>query len=163
MGKFIKKKALTPEQYTRANKVMVFMAVSFLLMYAFLVMNNSVSSLVLVFPALVGFMIYLNSNVVAIGCFSAFLICAIRCSMFKSAGNIEWYNIANLITMGFVVCTYGSYKAIGLLIDFSKEDQAVIENEAKKREEDSRSVRTYSLFTKPINDDRLLIYQDFNM
>lgn len=191
MGKFVKKKALTPEQYMRANKVMViilticyvlymlvetknfevesgkafamercalyvatiiamfvlrarkgdrkicmiFMAVSFLLMYCLFVMNNSVSSLALVFPALVGFMIYLNSNVVALGCLTAFFICAIRCFMFKSAGNIEWYNIANLITMGFVVCTYGSYKAIGLLIDFSKEDQEVIENEARRREE----------------------------
>lgn len=191
MGKFVKKKVLTPEQYIRANKVMViilmvvyvlfilvemgnfevegakafamirclmyiatviamhvfrgirgdrkccmiFMAVSFVLMYCLFVMFNSVSSLVLVFPALVGFMIYLNSNMVGIGCLSAFVICAIRCAMFKSAGNIEWYNIANLITMGFVVCTYGSYKAIALLIDFSKEDQAVIENEAKRREE----------------------------
>lgn len=191
MGKFIKKKALTPEQYQRANKAMfiilaicyvlymlvetknfdiaeaktfamvrcvlyvaviivmfvmrklkgdkkvcmIIYAVTFLLMYTLFVMNNGVSSLVLVFPALVGFMIYLNSNVVALGCISTILICAIRCFTFKSAGNIEWYNISNLITMGFVVCTYGSYKAIALLIDFSKEDQAVIEQEAKRREE----------------------------
>ena len=191
MGKYVKKKALTPDQYKRANKAMfiiltvcyilymlvetknfsvegaktfalvrcalyviiviamviarklmgdkkicmIFFAVTFLIMYLLFVMNNGVSSLVLVFPALVGFMIYLNSNVVALGCLSSFLICAIRCFMFKSAGNIEWYNIANLITMGFVVCIYGSYKAIALLVDFSKEDQAVIEKEAKHREE----------------------------
>lgn len=146
IGKFVKRKRLLPEQYKRANRTMcniltvcyilyiiveinhmsaleskgaaifrcalyfativvmqavnvfkgnkksamVFMACTFLIMYAVLVMDNRFICMVLVFPA--------------------------------------------LIALGFLVCIYGSYKAVALLVDFSKEDQSVIEKAAEHRE-----------------------------
>ena len=190
MGKYVKRKNLTPEQYKRANKTMciiltvcyvlylivelnnlsahddskgftilrcvlycittvamlvvnkfkgsekfsmIFMACSFLVMYAILVLDNGVSCMTLVFPALIGFMLYLNSVVVGIGCVTVSIICLIKCIMVNGDSEIAY--MANLITIGFFVCIYGSYKAIELLVAFSREDQAVIEKEAKHREE----------------------------
>ena len=191
MGKYVKRKMLTPEQYNRANRAMfivlavcymlytiveisninesnnrtmvivrcalyigfmlinrvvialkgnqkfsmVFMAFSFLIMYVIFVMSNSAACMVLVFPALVGFTVYLNSVVVGAGCISAFIACAIKCYIIKASGDMQMFDFANLITVGFVVCTYGSFKAIALLVDFSREDQAVIEKESEHRKE----------------------------
>lgn len=191
MGRLVKRKVLTPEQYQRANCVMciilvicylvysaveitnisrtndaigaytriglyilmaifsivifrllakkktcmITMAASFMVTYAIFVLNNGAVAMVLMFPVLIGFMIYLNSVIVGCGAICGFIVCAIRCAMFKSAGDIELFNYSNLITVCFVVSIYGSYKAISLLVNFSKEDQAVIEKEADHRKE----------------------------
>ncbi len=191
MGKLIKRKELTPEQYYRANKVMcvimvicyvVFIGVEysnigrtgdsdgairrmitygvfallsiivckiwtkkkacmialaglFLIPYGILVFANGAIVIVLVFPVLIGLMIYLNSVVVGLGCIYAFVVCAVKCFLYKQAGDIEFYNYTNLITICFVVSVYGSYRAISLLINFSKEDQSIIQKEAEHRKE----------------------------
>ena len=191
MGKLIKRKELTPDQYHRANKVMcvimvicyvVFIGVEysnigrtgdsdsamhrmitygvfallsiivckiwtkkkrcmialaglFLIPYGMLVFTNGAIVIVLVFPVLIGLMIYLNSVVVGLGCIYAFIVCAVKCFLYKQAGDIEFYNYTNLITICFVVSVYGSYRAISLLINFSKEDQSIIQKEAEHRKE----------------------------
>ncbi len=188
MGKYIKRKQLTPEQFKMANKTMsiilavcyllyitvesskvaerphsyfriaiyvlitigniilvklkgdkkvamLFMAVSFLVAYLFLVMNNGVICMVLAFPALIGFMLYLNSVLISAGCISVFIICALKCFICKSMGDITAYNYGNLITMSFVVCIYGSYMAIRILYEFSEQDREVIVKEAAHRAE----------------------------
>ena len=192
MGRFIKRKELTPEQYRRANKVMcvilvicyiVFIGVEysnivktgeevgrvtyriivygisallsillckllstkkacmialsalFLIPYGILVFTNGAIVIVLVFPVLIGLMTYLNSVVVGLGCIYAFIICATKCFLYKQAGDIVLYNYTNLITICFVVSVYGSHRAISLLINFSKEDQSIIQKEAEHRKE----------------------------
>ncbi|MBR4026994.1 MAG: hypothetical protein IKJ01_05485 [Lachnospiraceae bacterium] len=210
MGKFIKRQALTPEQYWRTNKVMsiilcvcyilyiaieisnfsksgvdngifircgiyvavgiftiivykimskkkmcmIIFAVSFLITYAIMVFGNGVVAMVLVFPVLIGFMIYLNSAVVIAGCVGAFIIGAVKCAIVKAEGNIELFNNGNLITIGFVVAIYGSYKAIELLINFSKEDREVIEKEAAHREEVGNAVAD---IVHKLNEDVIVI------
>lgn len=114
---------------------MIFMAITFLLSYAILVFGNGVGTLALVFPALIGFMIYLNTRLIILGCISTFIICAIKCYLVKAAGDTLSFGFANVVAMGLVISIYGSYRAIGLLIDFSKEDQASIEKEANHRRE----------------------------
>ena len=96
---------------------MIFMAFSFLIMYVIFVMSNSAACMVLIFPALVGFTVYLNSVVVGAGCISAFIACAIKCYIIKASGDMQMFDFANLITIGFVVCIYGSFKTIALLVD----------------------------------------------
>lgn len=193
MGKNIKRKQLTPEQFRMANKTMsiilaicyllyitveaskvaerphgyfriaiymaiiigngimtklksekkapmIFMAVTFLIAYLLLVMNNGVICMVLAFPTLIGFMLYLNSLLTSIGCVSVFIICAIKCFICKSTGDITAYNYGNLITMGFVVCIYGSYMAIKILYEFSEQDREVIVKEAAQRAEVAATV-----------------------
>ncbi len=193
MGKYIKRKQLTPEQYKMANKTMsiilaicyllyitveysniaerphglfriiiyavitlgniimvklkgdkkasmLFMAITFLIAYLFLVMNNGVICMVLAFPALIGFMLYLNSVLIGVGCVGVFIICALKCFICKSMGDIDAYNYGNLITMSFVVCIYGSYIAIRILYEFSEQDREVIVKEAAQRAEVAAAV-----------------------
>lgn len=191
MGKYVKRKQLTPGQYKRANGTMaiilaicyvvyiateisniakgtgtsfgwfrcivyavfaivtllvgkikgdkkgamLFMCFSFITTYFLLVMNNGVISMVLAFPALIGFMLYLNSIVVGLGSILVFIICAIKCMVVKAGGDLNLFSYGSLITVGFVISIYGSYKAIGILYEFSEDDQAVIAKEAKHREE----------------------------
>ena len=189
MGKFVKKKQLTPLQYKMANKTLAivlaicyvayisteitnstngtgapfwqvrcgifalsgiinfivlklkgetkfaknFYAVTFLISYLFLVMNNGVATMVLAFPVLLGFMLYLDSTFVGIGCIIVFVICAMKCAIVRAGGNEIMFDIGNLITVGFVVSIYGSYKAIAILYEFSEQDRDVIIKEASRR------------------------------
>lgn len=119
---------------------MIFLALTFLVSYATLVFGNGVVVITLAFPALIGFMIYLNSVLVGIGCIGAFAICIIKCVVVKLEGNTEYFNYGLLITAGLVVAIFGAISAICLLIDFSKEDRAVIEQEATHRAEVARIV-----------------------
>ena len=191
MGKYIKRKQLTPLQYRMANKTMaiilaicyiayiateisnvnkgtgasfwqvrcgiyaviavaniivgklkgdtkvamLFYAVTFLISYLLLVMNNGVITMVLAFPALIGFMLYLNSILVGAGCIIVFLICALKCGMVRAAGNEVLFDYGNLITIGFVICIFGSYRAITILYKFSEQDREVIVKEAAHRAE----------------------------
>ena len=107
---------------------MIALAGLFLIPYGMLVFTNGAIVIVLVFPVLIGLMIYLNSVVVGLGCIYAFVICAVKCFLYKQAGDIEFYNYTNLITICFVVSVYGSYRAISLLINFSKEVKVKLSN-----------------------------------
>ena len=193
MGKHVKRKKLTPEQFQMANKTMsvilavcyalymlvesarlaerphgafrmgiyaaitignlvitklkgdkkapmLFMAITFLIAYLLLVMNNGVICMILAFPVLIGFMLYLNSLLTNIGCIGVFIICALKCFICKSMGDVTSYNYGNLITMGFVICIYGSYMAIKILYEFSEQDREAIAKEAAQRAEVAATV-----------------------
>lgn len=119
---------------------MIIMALSYLPAYSLVVFSNGVGTLALAFPVLIGFMIYLNSRIVFIGCMITFLICAIKCYVVKSAGDILSYGIANVTTIALVICVIASYWAINSLIRFDKENREEIEKEAKHREEVAKVV-----------------------
>lgn len=87
---------------------MLIYAVMFLITYSVLVFGNGVVVITLVFPVLVGFMIYLNSLLVGIGCIGTLIICAIKCIILKGAGDMELFNYGILITAGLIVATFGA-------------------------------------------------------
>ena len=117
------------------KSAMVIMAVSYLVVYPVVVFGNGVGTLALAFPVLVGFMIYLNARIVFLGCVSTFIVCALKCYFVKSGGDLAGFGIGNVISMAMVICIFGSYQAINLLIRFDKENREVVEAEAKHREE----------------------------
>ncbi len=119
---------------------MILLAVIFLVTYAIMVAGNGVIVMILVFPALIGFMTYLNSILVGVGCIGAFVICVMK--MMAVKGDPVLFNYASLISASFFVSIYGSYKAIALLVDFSKEDQQVILEEAEHRKEVADTVNS---------------------
>ena len=188
MGKFIKRKALTEEQYWMANKAMavilclcyviyfvveisnnhvdgfskfrmgvylifgignllmirvngrtkramLFMAFSFLAAYILLVMNNGVVSMTMAFPAIVGFMLYMNSVVVGLGSIATIIACTIRTVQMLSAGDTVAVGYGTLIICAFIVSVFASYKAISILYEYNLQDQAVIAEEANHRAE----------------------------
>lgn len=119
---------------------MLFMALTFVLGYAVLVFGNGAGTLALAFPVIIGFMVYLNTPLVVIGCVVAFIICVVKSAILKAGGDTAGFGFANVVTMGMLVSIFGSWRAISLLIDFSKEDQEVIKKEAEHREEVAKTV-----------------------
>ena len=119
---------------------MLFMAVTFLIAYLLLVMNNGVVSMVLSFPALIGFMLYMNSVVVGLGCIMTTIICVLKCVIVSAMGDATAANYGILIILGFAVCIYGSNRAIQILYEFSEMDREVIAKEAAHRAEVAATV-----------------------
>lgn len=194
MGNLIQRKALTPSQYARANKVlmvimilsyityvvveilniskfgfsiatqvrcglyilaaiagcivyklkkeekfcMLFIAICFGVTYPTLVLSNGVVVMTLIFPVLLGFMIYLNSSLILISIGIVMGTGAIKC--ITVSDDSELFGYAILIMVGFFVCIYGSVRSILMLIAFGNEDRSVIESEAERREEVAQTV-----------------------
>lgn len=119
---------------------MLFMAISYVPVYALLVFANGVGALTMAFPVLIGFMVYLNTPLVFIGCLFAFVICVVKSAIERAAGNVDLFNLSNLTTMAFLISIFGAYRSIDLLIQFSKEDQESIKKEAEHRAEVAQTV-----------------------
>ncbi len=131
---------VTVKLFSDKKLAAIVMALAFLVAYAVLVFGNGAGTLVMAFPVIIGFMIYLNTPLVVIGCIAAFVICAIKSAVLKAGGDLVGYGFANVTTMGMVVSIVGAWRAISLLIDFSREDQEVIKNEANHRKEVAQTV-----------------------
>ncbi len=117
---------------------MLILAVSYLIAFPVLIFGNGVVVLTMVFPVLIGFMIYLNSLLVGLGWLAALIIGALKCM--QVMGDSVLFNYGILIMAGYIVGIVGSNVAIGLLINFSKEDREVIEKEAAHRAEVAAAV-----------------------
>lgn len=114
---------------------MIIMALSYLLIYPVCVFGNGIGTLALAFPVLIGFMIYLNAKVVFLGCVSSFIIAAIKCASVKAAGDMAGFGIANVMTMAVLLCIWGSFCAINLLITFDKENREEVEEQMRRSKE----------------------------
>ena len=117
---------------------MLFIAINFAITYPTLVFCNGVVVMTLIFPVILGCMIYLNSSLILISISVVMITGVIKCIMV--AGNPELFGYALLIMTGFFVCIYGSVRSILMLIAFGNEDRAVIEAEAEHREEVAQTV-----------------------
>lgn len=120
---------------SRTRVMTYFLAFTFLGAWSLFVFGNGASALGLVFPALIGFMIYLSAPLVMIGCVCAFTVALFKCMTFQFAGDLAAFQQACVTLMGLLISIYGAYRAITLLITFSQEDQEVIEKEAEHRKE----------------------------
>lgn len=117
------------------KSTMLLMATTFLIAYILLVMNNGVVSMVMSFPALLGFMLYMNSVLIASGCISVYIVGSIKSFLVWSRGDTLAFQQSSLILMGFFICIYGSYMAIKILFEFSEQDREIIVKEAAHRQE----------------------------
>ena len=122
------------------KSAMLFMSVTFLLTYFLLVMNNGVISMVMAFPALLGFMLYMNSLLITLGCIAVYLIGGLKSIIFLIKGDSATFEQGALIMSGFFICIYGSYMAIKILYAFSEQDREVIVKEAAHRKEVAEAV-----------------------
>ena len=124
--------------FPRKKRTAVTMAIAYIIAFSTLVFGNGIVVIAMAFPVLIGFMIYLNSVIVGIGCFCALLIGFLKCLMVKSDPVLFNYGI--LLLAGYVVATVGAMSVVILLINFSKEDRAVIEEAAEHRKKVSETV-----------------------
>ena len=120
---------------SKKKATMIIMAISFLITYAVLVFGNGAGTLVMAFPALIGFMIYLNTPVVLLGCIYALVISILKMMFLQLGGDIEGFGFALVVVLGMVVAVIGAWRAITLLVNFSKENQLAIEKESAHRAE----------------------------
>lgn len=111
----------------------VIYAITFLIAYGALLFGNGVVVMTMVFPVLIGFMVYLNSAIVILGILITMGMGILKAVMVSNDSELLGYCI--LILAGYFVCIYGSVRTILLLIAFGNEDRSVIEAEAEKREE----------------------------
>lgn len=119
---------------------MIFMSVGIVALYIPLVFGNGAGALAMVFPIILVFMIYLNARLIMIGTITAFIVCIVRSAIFKSTGDIDGFNQSNVIVMGIIICIYGSWRAINLLITFSKEDKQAVEEKVAEQEQVAHTV-----------------------
>ncbi len=117
---------------------MLFIAINFAITYPMLVFSNGVVVMTLIFPVILGAMIYLNSSLILISISVVMVTGVIKCFMVKD--DAELFGYAILIMVGFFVCIYGSVRSILMLIAFGNEDRSVIESEAERREEVAQTV-----------------------
>ncbi|MBQ8040593.1 MAG: hypothetical protein IJ274_12160 [Lachnospiraceae bacterium] len=134
--------AIVVKVLAKKKSAMIIMAVSFLAAYAILVFGNGAGTIVMAFPALIGFMIYLNTPVVLLGCIYSLIISVLKMMFLQLTGDIEGFGFALVGVLGMVVAVIGAWRAITLLVNFSKENQAVIEKEAAHRAEVAETVNT---------------------
>ena len=113
------------------KQCMILFAVTFLFTYGTMISYNGAIAMVFVFPALIGFMTYLNSVVVMLG-----IACTMLLGISKAyyvSNDPTTFGYATLILVAFFLCIYGSVRSILMLIEFSKEDRAVIADEVENR------------------------------
>lgn len=114
---------------------MVIMAISYLVVYPLVVFGNGIGVVTLAFPILVGFILYLNSRIVLLGCVSTLIVCLIKAYLIFVDENTLLLGIINVINTSVIFSLLGSYKVISLLIDFDKENKALIEEQVQHRQE----------------------------
>lgn len=119
---------------------MLAMAITFLITYLLLVMNNGVISMVMAFPAFLGFMLYMNSILVSSGCILVYIIGSVKSFIVWSQGDSTAFQQASLILTSLFICIYGSYMAIKILFEFSEQDREIIVKEAARRQEVASAV-----------------------
>ncbi len=117
---------------------MLFIAINFAITYPTLVFANGVVVMTLIFPVILGCMIYLNSSLILISIGVVMVTGVIKCIMVS--GDSELFGYAILIMTGFFVCIYGSVRSILMLIAFGNEDRSIIESEAERRQEVAQTV-----------------------
>lgn len=137
---FITATAVVVKKKSDKKFAMLFMAYSFLIAYMLLVMNNGVVTMVMAFPALIGFMLYMNSTLIAAGCISVYLLCGLKSLIVLKNGDGAAFQQGSLIMTGFLVCICGSYMAIKILFEFSEQDREVITRESAHRQEIASAV-----------------------
>lgn len=117
------------------KKCMLIFAFMYLFGYTVMVLCNGVIVMVLVFPALLGFMLYLNTVLVGAGCLASIMICIVKIMQVSQTGDAQLVTYAQLVLISFLIATYGSYRCLSLLVDFTREDQEVILQDTNRRKE----------------------------
>ena len=115
-------------------------AVIYVIAYAILVFGNGAGTLIMAFPAMIGFMVFLNEALIFSGTVATFIISIIKCVLEYRAGQTEALGFASVAILGSFVAIWCSKKAIRLLMEFSEENQSEIKKAAKQREEVAKIV-----------------------
>ncbi len=115
-------------------------ALLYVIVYAVLVFGNGAGTLVMAFPALVGFLVFLNEPLIIVGSVATFVISIIKCFLLYKANDSIALGFASVMVLGSFVAIWCSRMAVRLLIEFSQENQAEIVKAAEHREAVAKTV-----------------------
>ncbi len=115
-------------------------AALYAIVYAVLVFGNGAGTLAMAFPAIIGFLIFLNEPLVLAGSVVTFIFSVIKCYLLYKANDAEALGFASVMILGSFVTIWCSRMAVRLLITFSQENQAEIERAAEHRAVVARTV-----------------------
>lgn len=118
----------------------IIMALIYAVVYPVLVFGNGAGTLAMAFPAIVGFLVYLNEPLVLTGCVVAFIVSAIKYITLAQAGDAEARGFASVVVLASFMTIWCSRQAVRLLITFSQENQAEIKAAAEHRENVAKTV-----------------------
>ena len=135
-------------------------AVLYVMVYAVLVFGNGAGTLVMAFPAIIGFLVFLNEPLVVVGSVVTFIISVIKCILLYKAGDSEALGFASVVILGSFVSIWCSRKAVRLLIAFSQENQSEIKKAAEHRE---TVAKTVAGIVEKLDEDFSEVLAELNM
>ncbi len=118
--------AIIVAKYVETKKAMIALSIGFLMSYCLLVMTAPTASIMLVFPVLIAYAVYLNERLMVCGSIGAFVLIMIKSTIIRFTVDPELaspdFTIINTALLGVLICVAGGLSAIRLLVKFSEEE-----------------------------------------
>lgn len=111
----------------------ILMAVIYAIVYPVLVFGNGAGTLAMAFPAIIGFMVFLNEPLVLAGSVVTFAVSVIKYIILYKEGSADARGFASVVVLASFLTIWCSRQAVRLLIAFSQENQAEIKKAAEHR------------------------------
>lgn len=118
----------------------ILMAVVYAVVYPILVFGNGAGTLAMAFPAIIGFMVFLNEPLVLAGSVVTFIVSVIKYIILYKEGAQDARGFASVVVLASFLTIWCSRKAVRLLIAFSQENQSEIKKAAAHRETVAKTV-----------------------
>lgn len=116
--------AIFVTKFIADRKAMLMLAFAFEMSYCLLIFTTPMASIFLIFPVLLTIYVYLNEVILlwgSLGSVALFMLKTVI-DVANKAASREDLICVNVAIMGVIICLFGGFKAIRLLIQFSNEE-----------------------------------------
>lgn len=124
------------------GKAIVAMAVAFEMSYMLLALTTQTPSLLLIFPVLITTTIYMNEPLYMWGTLGAAAIVLVKIVIMQARHEATSadFLVLNVVIGGLVICLYGGFRAIRMLVNFSNEETDSVKKLLERQEAVAESV-----------------------
>lgn len=124
------------------GKAIVAMAVAFEMSYMLLALTTKTPSLLLIFPVLITTTIYMNEPLYMWGTLGAAAIVLVKIVIMQARHEATSadFLVLNVVIGGLVICLYGGFRAIRMLVNFSNEETDSVKKLLERQEAVAESV-----------------------
>ncbi|MCR5388800.1 MAG: hypothetical protein K6E56_06095 [Lachnospiraceae bacterium] len=114
---------------------MIVISGSFALLYVIMLMTHDPINMIAVLPVIIGLTVYLNVRLLMFGTGISSFFALVKSIYIYGTGDMVQFKICMVILLCFIIAAYICVRNIGLLIDFSMEDQDVINQKMEQHKE----------------------------
>ncbi len=121
--------AVAVKKFIEEKKSMIILAISFVMSYTLLTFSTPAYSMLLIFPVLLSFIVYMNQTLVLVGSVASIVLVvakSIMLSLWDGDSTAE-YMFLNVMIMGIIICLVGGLRAVRMLIQFSVEETDAVQ------------------------------------